>query len=58
MELDRESREIRERAAALIGDESRNMPLFAGEEREGAAGRMIRKSEDLPVWVGPLFRRP
>ena len=32
--------------AAVIGDESRSMPLTLG--REGTAGRTIRQSEDLP----------
>jgi len=34
--------------AAVIGDENRIKPLAVLTIREGAAIRMIRKSEDLP----------
>ena len=35
--------------AAVTGDENRTMPL--SERREGAASRMNRKPEDLPMMI-------
>jgi hypothetical protein len=40
--------EIGDGPAAVIGDESRMMPLFRGAGWEGAVSRVNRKSEDLP----------
>ena len=40
---------IRDGPAAVIGNEGCKMPLANG--REGAAGRKIRKSEDLPLQI-------
>jgi len=43
--------QIRRGPAAVIGDEDRMTPLFRKMEWEGAASRVIREPEDLPMKI-------
>ena len=43
--------QIRRGPAAVTGDERRMMPLFRKMGWEGAASRVIREPEDLPMKI-------